>query len=104
MTLLELEKSSDSLVYMGYPGETSTTFQITRRRKHDRKRQRSQRGVIQCFVFGPRRSGKSAILDALIGRCAFSFIVSLVLSLRPLKVQCDRCYYHLVLVVITYEV
>lgn len=68
MTLLEPEKSSDMLVYMGYPGETSTAFQISRRRKHDRKRQRSQRGVIQCFAFGPKKSGKSAILDALIGR------------------------------------
>ncbi|XP_024387012.1 mitochondrial Rho GTPase 1 isoform X2 [Physcomitrium patens] len=68
MTLLDPQKSSASLVYLGYPGDTSTAFQVTRRRKHDQKRQRSQRGVIQCFIFGPRKSGKSAILDALIGR------------------------------------
>ncbi|KAG0586124.1 hypothetical protein KC19_2G066000 [Ceratodon purpureus] len=68
MTLLEPQKSSASLVYMGYPGDTSTAFQVTRRKKYDQKKQRSQRGVIQCFVFGPKNSGKSAILDALIGR------------------------------------
>lgn len=68
MTLLEPQKSSASLVYLGYPGDTLTAFQLTRRRKYDQKKQRLQRGVIQCFVFGPRKSGKSAILDALIGR------------------------------------
>ncbi|KAK1318288.1 Rac-like GTP-binding protein ARAC9 [Acorus calamus] len=39
-----------------------------RRRRLDRKRQQTQRNVYQCYVFGPRKSGKSALLNTLIGR------------------------------------
>lgn len=68
MTLLDPIKSLAHLIYLGYPGDPSTAFQITRRRRLDRKRQRSQRSVLQCFVFGPVRAGKTALLHALIGR------------------------------------
>jgi Ras family protein T1 len=89
MTLLEPQKSSASLVYMGYPGDTSTAFQITRRKKYDQKKQRSQRGVVQCFVFGPPKAGKSAILDALIGRYVLSYFFSYCSSQKV----CDNFQY-----------
>lgn len=68
MTLLDPVKSLAHIIYLGYPGDPSSAFQITRRRRLDRKRQRSQRTVLQCFVFGPIRAGKTALLHALTGR------------------------------------
>lgn len=68
MTLLEPQKSLAHLIYIGYPGEASSAFRITRRRRQDKKRQRSQRVVFQAYVFGASNSGKSALLNALVGR------------------------------------
>ncbi|XP_020276948.1 mitochondrial Rho GTPase 1-like [Asparagus officinalis] len=71
MTLLDPASSLANLIYIGYNSDPSSAFHITRRRRLDRKRQQSQRNVFQCFVFGPRNAGKSALLNSLIGR-AFS--------------------------------
>lgn len=71
MTLLDPTSSLAYLIYIGYTGDPSAAFQVTRRRRVDRKRQQSQRNVLQCFVFGPKNAGKSALLNLLIGR-AFS--------------------------------
>lgn len=68
MTLLDPASSLANLIYIGYTGDPSSAFQITRRRRLDRKRQQSQRNVFQCFVFGSRNAGKSALLNSLIGR------------------------------------
>ena len=68
MTLLDPVKSLATLIYIGYPGDPASAFHVTRRRRLDRKRQRSQRNVLQCFVFGPAKSGKSALLNSLIGK------------------------------------
>ncbi|PIA58076.1 hypothetical protein AQUCO_00500185v1 [Aquilegia coerulea] len=38
------------------------------RRQVDRKKQQSERNVFQCFVFGPRKAGKSALLNSFLGR------------------------------------
>ncbi|WVY93987.1 hypothetical protein V8G54_033075 [Vigna mungo] len=38
------------------------------RRRLDRKKQHSDINVLQCFVFGPRKGGKSALLNSFIGR------------------------------------
>ncbi|KAK2374350.1 mitochondrial Rho GTPase [Trifolium repens] len=40
-------------------------------RHADRNRQHSERNVLQCFVFGPMKAGKSALLNSLIGRPYF---------------------------------
>mmetsp|Transcript_13134 Transcript_13134/g.15903 ORF Transcript_13134/g.15903 Transcript_13134/m.15903 type:complete len:636 (-) Transcript_13134:307-2214(-) len=56
------------LLYLGYKGDASSALQVTRRRRHDRRKNRIPRTVFQCFVLGPYRSGKSAILDRLIGQ------------------------------------
>ncbi|KAG0596001.1 hypothetical protein M758_UG216000 [Ceratodon purpureus] len=68
MTLMEPQKSLAHLIYIGYPGDASSAFRITRRRRLDRKKQRSQRVVFQAYVFGATNSGKSALLNALVGR------------------------------------
>lgn len=68
MTHLDPASSLANLIYIGYSADPSSAFRITRRRRLDRKRQQSQRNVFQCFVFGPRNAGKSALLNSLIGR------------------------------------
>lgn len=68
MTLLDPVASLANLIYIGYPGDATSAFQITRKRRVDRKKQQSQRNVFQCFVFGPKNAGKSSLLNSLIGR------------------------------------
>jgi len=68
MTLLNPAFSVENLIYIGFPGEPLSAVRVTRKRRVDRKKQHSERNVLQCFVFGPRKSGKSAILNSFIGR------------------------------------
>ncbi|KAF5188937.1 Mitochondrial rho gtpase [Thalictrum thalictroides] len=68
MTLLEPAKSLANLIYLGYTGDSASALRLTRRRKFDRKKQQSERNVIQCFVFGPTKAGKSALLNSFLGR------------------------------------
>ncbi|CAN6467894.1 unnamed protein product [Victoria cruziana] len=70
MTLLDPMSSLANLIYIGYTDDPKSAFHITRRRKIDRKKKYSQRNVFQCFVFGPKGSGKSRLLNAFIGRTA----------------------------------
>ncbi|XP_021742480.1 mitochondrial Rho GTPase 1-like [Chenopodium quinoa] len=68
MTLLEPAKSVEYLKYIMYGGDAASAIRLTRRRRIDRKKRQSERNVYQCFVFGPRKAGKSALLDAFLGR------------------------------------
>ncbi|GMN48783.1 hypothetical protein TIFTF001_017951 [Ficus carica] len=68
MTLLDPLRSLANLVYIGYSGDPASALRITRRRTIDRKKQRTDRSVFQCFVFGPKNAGKSTLLDSLLGR------------------------------------
>ncbi|KAL0364002.1 UNVERIFIED_CONTAM: Mitochondrial Rho GTPase 1 [Sesamum angustifolium] len=68
MTLLDPIRSVETLIYIGYGGDPSSAIRITRRRRVDRKKQQTDRTVYQCFVFGPKESGKSALLNSFIGR------------------------------------
>ncbi|XP_045808025.1 mitochondrial Rho GTPase 1 [Trifolium pratense] len=68
MTLLNPTFSLENLIYIGYAGEPSSAIRVTRKRRTDRKKQHSDRNVLQCFVFGPRNAGKSALLNSFIGR------------------------------------
>ncbi|MQL95444.1 hypothetical protein Taro_028117, partial [Colocasia esculenta] len=68
MTLLDPASGLANLIYIGYTGDPASAFQITRRRRSDRKKQKSQRNVFQCFVFGPKNVGKSTLLNSLIMR------------------------------------
>lgn len=68
MTFLDPASSFANLIYIGYPSDPSSAIRVTRRRRLDRKKQQSERNVFQCFVFGPKKSGKSALLNSLVGR------------------------------------
>jgi len=66
MTLLDPTFSVENLIYIGYPYYPSSAIHVTRRQHLDRKEQQSRRNVFQCFVFGPRDAGKSALLKSFI--------------------------------------
>ncbi|EXB56309.1 Mitochondrial Rho GTPase 2 [Morus notabilis] len=67
MTLLDPAFSMKNLIYIGYSGDISSAIRVTRKRCLDRKKQESKRNVYQCFVFGPKKAGKSALLDSFLG-------------------------------------
>ncbi|XP_074271976.1 mitochondrial Rho GTPase 1-like [Silene latifolia] len=68
MTLLEPAKSVEYLKYIMYDGDAASAIRLTRRRLTDRKKRQSERTVYQCFVFGPKNAGKTALLDGFVGR------------------------------------
>ncbi|KAF9669970.1 hypothetical protein SADUNF_Sadunf13G0019900 [Salix dunnii] len=68
MTLLDPSRAVENLIYIGYPGDAAAAVRLTRRRRLDRKKQQSDRNVFHCFVFGPKKSGKSALVNSFIGR------------------------------------
>ncbi|XP_022954184.1 mitochondrial Rho GTPase 2 isoform X2 [Cucurbita moschata] len=68
MTILDPPRSLANLIYIGYGGDPAKALHVTRRRLVDRKKQRTERNVFQCFVFGPKKAGKSALLNTLIRR------------------------------------
>ncbi|XP_021898053.1 mitochondrial Rho GTPase 2 isoform X2 [Carica papaya] len=68
MTAIDPAHSLANLIYIGYGRDPSSALSVTRRRSVDRKKQRTERNVFQCFVFGPKKSGKSALLDSFLGR------------------------------------
>jgi mitochondrial Rho GTPase 1 len=68
MTLLKPTFSVENLIYIGYPGDPSSTIRVTRRRHVDREKQHSERNVLQCFIFGPTKAEKSTLLNSFIGR------------------------------------
>ncbi|KAK7242987.1 hypothetical protein RIF29_37769 [Crotalaria pallida] len=68
MTLLDPPRSMANLIYIGYSGNPASALRVTRKRSVDRKKQATERNVIQCYVFGSKNAGKSALLDSLLGR------------------------------------
>ena len=88
MTILDPPSSLANLIYIGYGGDPAKALRVTRRRLADRKKQKTERNVFQCFVFGPKKAGKSALLNTLIRRshsCTdHSFVM---ISLIPLLNQ-----------------
>ncbi|KAB1206389.1 Mitochondrial Rho GTPase 2 [Morella rubra] len=68
MTSQDPQCSLANLIYIGYGGDPASALRITRRRFMDRKKQRTERNVFQCFVFGPKSAGKSSLLNSLLGR------------------------------------
>ncbi|PRQ26120.1 putative small GTPase superfamily, EF-hand domain pair [Rosa chinensis] len=68
MTLIDPKKSMANLIYIGYRGDPASALHLTRRRKVDRKKQKTERNVFNCFVFGPKNAGKSAIINSFIER------------------------------------
>ncbi|XP_022758210.1 mitochondrial Rho GTPase 2-like [Durio zibethinus] len=68
MTSLDPACSLANLICIGYGGDPTSALRVTRRRSADRKKQRTERNVFHCFVFGPKRSGKSALMNSFLGR------------------------------------
>lgn len=75
MTLLDPPRSLANLIYIGYSGNPATALRVTRRRAVDRKKQKTERNVFQCYVFGSKNAGKSALLYSLLGRYDFEPII-----------------------------
>lgn len=76
MTLIHPSNSFANLIYVGYSGDFGSAFTTMRKRRVDRKKQQTQRNVFQCYVFGPRGAGKTALLQSFLGRCSMHFLVS----------------------------
>lgn len=72
MTRLDPAQSIANLIYIGHNCNAASALHITRRRSLDRKKQQTERSVFQCFVFGPKKAGKTALLMSLLGRCVSS--------------------------------
>lgn len=70
MALLDPIRSVENLIYIGYAGDPQSAIRVTRRRRFDRRKQQSEKNVYQCFVFGPKEAGKTALLNSFIGRCS----------------------------------
>lgn len=71
MTLLDPAQSLANLIYLGYSSDPASALRVTRRRSLDRKKKQSERNVFKCLVFGPKRAGKSALLNSFLGRLSF---------------------------------
>lgn len=69
MALLDPTFCVENLLYIGYAGDPQSAICVTQRRRLDCKTQQSNRNVFQCFVFGPKKAGKTALLNSLIKRC-----------------------------------
>ncbi|GER24819.1 mitochondrial Rho GTPase [Striga asiatica] len=68
MTSLDPVQSVANLIYVGHNCNASSALHITRRRSLDKKKQQTERNVFQCYVFGPSKAGKSALLMSMLGR------------------------------------
>ncbi|KAH7521953.1 hypothetical protein FEM48_Zijuj07G0086700 [Ziziphus jujuba var. spinosa] len=70
MTLLDPTFSMKNLSYIGYGGEPTSAICVTRKSSSTdcQLQQQPGRNVFQCFVFGPKKSGKSALLDSFLIR------------------------------------
>ncbi|XP_020225155.1 mitochondrial Rho GTPase 2 [Cajanus cajan] len=91
MTLLDPTRSLANLIYIGYNGNPAAALHITRRRSIDRKKQTTIRNVFQCYVFGSKHSGKSALLYSLLGSHGFHLYIlnlSSILGLRVILFDC----------------
>lgn len=69
MALLDPNFCVEHLLCIGYMGNPQSAIQLTRRRRIDCRRQKSNRNVYQCFVIGPKEGGKTALLNSFIRRC-----------------------------------
>ncbi|KAF8035794.1 hypothetical protein BT93_C1731 [Corymbia citriodora subsp. variegata] len=68
MALLDPARTLENLICIGYPGDPSSAIHVTKTRRYNRKKQQSDRNVFQCLVFGPKKAGKSALLNSFLGR------------------------------------
>ena len=68
-TLLDHKTTLAYLAHLGYPSEPRTdALYITRPRKQDRRKGKSNRNVFLCYVCGAAGSGKTSLLRAFAGK------------------------------------
>ncbi|KAH1060384.1 hypothetical protein GLYMA_02G147600v4 [Glycine max] len=67
-TLLEPQRSLANLIDIGYNGNPTAALRVTHRRSVDHKKQTTEKNVFQCYVFGSKHAGKSALLYSLPGK------------------------------------
>ncbi|XP_071697164.1 mitochondrial Rho GTPase 1-like [Rutidosis leptorrhynchoides] len=68
MTLLDPVLSVENLICIGYRGDPSSAVRVILRRRVVRNKRPSDRNVFHCFVFGPKESGKTSLLNSFVGR------------------------------------
>ena len=93
MTLLDPKLSLANLIYIGYKGNPAAALRVSRKRSLDRKKQMTERNVFQCYVFGSKHAGKSALLYSLLGRQASApiFIINSLSLLFPFLLSISAC-------------
>ncbi|XP_043957579.1 mitochondrial Rho GTPase 2 isoform X2 [Gambusia affinis] len=74
---LDVHRCLEHLGYLGYPiltGQESQTaaVTVTREKDVDLEKRQTQRSAFLCKVIGPRGTGKTAFLQAFVGRSALS--------------------------------
>lgn len=64
VTLLDHKTTLKYLAHLGFKGDTTTALQLTRKKKIDAGKavKSPARAVLNCFVFGKKGSGKTALL------------------------------------------
>lgn len=68
-TLLNHKTTLEYLAYLGYTDSPRTSaMQISRPRKVDRRKGKSSRNVLLCYVCGAAGSGKTSLLRAFVGK------------------------------------
>lgn len=55
------------VLYLGYKGDPALLFATSKRRKQERKADLPGRTLLQCYVFGSTGSGKTGLLNGLVG-------------------------------------
>ncbi|KAG8506346.1 Mitochondrial Rho GTPase 2 [Galemys pyrenaicus] len=70
VTYLDVRRCLEHLAYLGYPTlcEPGSAVTVTREKRLDQEKGQTQRSVLLCKVVGARRVGKSAFLQAFLGR------------------------------------
>ncbi|XP_012587169.1 PREDICTED: mitochondrial Rho GTPase 2, partial [Condylura cristata] len=73
VTYLDVRRCLEHLAYLGYPtlceqGAQASAITVTREKRLDEEKGQTQRRVLLCKVVGARGVGKSAFLQAFLGR------------------------------------
>ncbi|KAG5063148.1 hypothetical protein JHK85_004331 [Glycine max] len=74
-TLLEPQRSLANLIDIGYNGNPTAALRVTHRRSVDHKKQTTEKNVFQCYVFGSKHAGKSALLYSLPGKVTRKILI-----------------------------
>uniref|UniRef100_A0A8C0NIW6 Mitochondrial Rho GTPase n=1 Tax=Canis lupus familiaris TaxID=9615 RepID=A0A8C0NIW6_CANLF len=93
-TYLDVQRCLEYLGYLGYSILTEQESQasaitVTRDKKIDLQKKQTQRNVFRCNVIGMKNSGKSGVLQALLGRNLMLHDISESEFLTEAEIICD---------------